>query len=98
MILLSMIFLNKGSFTRYEPPVTRYSCDSPSPLHHAVAAQRVGGSPSVLSPPLSVLPTFPPSHFPNLPQARLQVFMAMLKYKKHFVDYLFTLRNTIANV
>ena len=40
-------FAEQRLFTRYEPPVTRYSCDSPSPLHHAVAAQRGGGSPFV---------------------------------------------------
>ena len=60
---------------------------------------QAGEGGSIISQPsvLRNLP-FPLTHFPNLPQARLQFFMAMLKYKKHFVDYLFTLRNTIANV
>ena len=42
-----------------------------------------------------------PSHalFPlfKVCRKRLQ-FFCNVKYKKHFIDYLFTLRNTIANV
>ena len=34
-------------FSVCEPPVTRYRCGQPLPAHHAIAAQRAGGSPFV---------------------------------------------------
>ena len=70
-------FADQRLFTRYEPPVTRYSCDSPSPLHVCH---------STISAPLSVLPAFSPSHLPlstfhlpKSPASALAVFYGNVK-------------------
>ena len=56
---------------------------------------------STIPPSVLRYQSFPAFTFPlfKIPRKRAcSFFMAMLKYKKHFVDYLFTLRNTIASV